>query len=146
MSGALGGWNFPPLYVSLCPPTTSGIFTGWAFQRQFYIGAYQASACIILAYILFTKLSVQVGGDCMCEYWVVKFIGNRLQNNNLQSASWFLMSCIFPHAKGLMSQRPLSLMNLWHLTWNWSTESSHHLNRDPSGDDLLREFFQLRDL
>lgn len=129
-----------PLYVSLCPlpPPWASLQGELSKKIIFNIRAYQASACIILAYILFTKLSVQVGGDCMCEYWVVKFIGNCLQNNNLQSASWFLMSCIFPTCKRTHVPKTPESYELM----TSDLELKHRIfssKSDPSGDDLLRE-------
>lgn len=129
-----------PLYVSLCPlpPPRASLQGELSKKTIFNIRAYQASACIILAYILFTKLSVQVGGDCMCEYWVVKFIGNCLQSNNLQSASWFLMSCIFPTCKRTHVPKTPESYELM----TSDLELKHRIfssKSDPSGDDLLRE-------
>lgn len=114
------------LSMSLCPLPPPRASLQWAFQKTPNIRAYQASACIILAYILFTKLSVQVGGTVCVNIGLWKFIGNCLQNNNLQSASLVPNELYLSHMCGVTHvPKTLSLMNLWHLTWNWSTESSH---------------------
>ena len=72
----------------------------------------------------------------MCEYWVVKLIGNCLQNNNLlQSASLFLMNHIFPTCKRTpVPKTPES--------YDTDLELKHRIfssKSDPSGDDLLRK-------
>ena len=75
----------------------------------------------------------------MCEYWVVKFIGNCLQNNNLlQSAFLFLMSHIFPTCK--RTHVPKTPESYKLMTSDLELKHRIFLSEsNPSGDDLLRE-------
>ena len=94
----LGRLKFPSLSVSLSAhsslPPWASLQGELSKKTVFNTRAYQASAYIILAYVCSLNFQFKWEGTvCMFEYWVVRFIGNCLQNNNLlQSASWFLKS------------------------------------------------------
>ena len=134
-----------PLYVSLRPPHPTphlGHLYRVSFpKRQFSI--LGLSKRLPTSYqLMFYSLNFQFkweGTVYMCEYWVVRFIGNCLQNNNLlQSASWFLMSHVFPTCK--RTHAPKTPESYEFMTSDLDLKHRIFSSKsDPSGDDLLRE-------